>query len=110
MLRKVLLLCGVAAIALGAPAANALSIIDLTTAATTITGDDDVVWTNTLLFGSTGTGTFDPFLRVKDENTYDGTPLGVEEGMNTDGDRVYEQLGGGDVHTHAVQFGDLKIE
>ena len=110
MLRKVLHLCGVAAIAMSASAAYALPPIDLTAAGTSTTGTDDVVWTNTLLFQATGTGSFDPFLRVHDQNTYDDTPLGVEEGMNTDGARVYEQVGGGDPHTHALQFGDLKVE
>src|SRR5687767_11834692 len=110
MIRKVLLVCGVAAITFGTPAAHALSIIDLTAAGTTVTGADDVVWTNTLLFNATGTGGFDPFLRVSDQTTYTGTPSGVEEGMNTDGARLYEQVGGGDPHTHAIQFGDLKIE
>ena len=97
---------------LSAPAAHAvLPPIDLTTAATTYTSlVDDVVWTNTLLFQATGTGLFDPFLRVHDQQTYAGTALGVEEGMNTDGARLLEQVGGGDPHTHAVQFGDLKVE
>ncbi|HET9253327.1 MAG TPA: PEP-CTERM sorting domain-containing protein [Candidatus Eisenbacteria bacterium] len=111
MLRNLLLLCSVAGLVLGPSTAYAIPPIDLTTAATTLTSSvDDVVWSNTLLFQATGTGGFDPFLRVHDQQNYGGTPLGVEEGMNTDGARLYEQLGGGDPHTHAIQFGELQIE
>ena len=94
---------------LSAPA-YALPPIDLTVADTEYESlVDQTIWTNTDLFQATGTGLFDPYLRVQDKPAYEDTPDGVEEGLNTDGDRLLEQVGGGDPHTHAVQFGDLLI-
>ena len=85
---------------LGTAAAFAFPPLDLTAGGTTVqSGVDGTVWRNTDLQQPAGTGIYDPFLRVQANDT--------EDGMNTDGNRVYDQVGGGDPHTHALLFGDL---
>jgi hypothetical protein len=87
---------------LGTAAAFAFPPLDLTAGGTTVQSSvDGTVWRNTDLLQSAGTGVYDPFLRVQAN--------GTEDGMNTDGDRVYDQVGGGDDHTHSLLFGDLHV-
>jgi len=100
MIRKVLLL-GAAGLLLGASAAYAFPPIDLTTAGATYTSaTDGTVWSQ-LQNAPTGTGVFLPFLREQAN--------GVEEGMNTDGDKnnTYDDIASG--HTHGFTLGQLQV-
>lgn len=51
---------------------------------------------------STGTGVFQPFVRIQGN--------GVEAGYNTDGDPVWEQTKKSDTFTHSLAFGDLQAD
>jgi hypothetical protein len=97
MIRKVLFL-GAAAMLLGATAGYAFPPIDLTTADATYTSADGSIWTQ-LSGAPTGTGIYDPFLRLHAN--------GIEEGMNTDGDanNTYDDVAG--LWTHSITLGDL---
>lgn len=100
MLRRALVLSA-ACMLLGTAAAFAFPPIDLTAGGATVTSTvDGTIWANTNLLQSAGTGIYNPFLRVQANDT--------EDGMNTDGNRVYDQVGGGDPHTHSLTFGDLQ--
>ena len=91
MIRKVLFL-GAAAMLLGASAGYAFPPIDLTTQDATYTSGDGTIWTQ-LSGAPTGTGVYDPFLRLRAN--------GIEEGLNTDGDAnsTYDDVAG--VWTHS---------
>ena len=95
MIRSAVLLAAVAAL-LGASAAHAaFPPIDLTTANTSVTSAvDGVIWTNDNLIQSSGTGTFDPFLRWQKNDT--------ETGMNTDASPPYDTKAG--IWTHSIQL------
>jgi PEP-CTERM motif-containing protein len=96
-MRLMLVLSG-AALLLGASAALAFPPIDLTIAGTTSTSTDGTVWTQ-LVSSPTGTGVYQPFVRLQAN--------GVEEGMNTSGDAhaTYDDVAG--TWTHAVQLSQL---
>lgn len=98
MIRKVLFL-GAAGLLLGASAAFAFPPIDLTTAGATYTSaTDGTIWTQ-LVNQPTGTGVYNPFLRLR--------ASGSEEGMNTDGDAnsTYNDVAG--IWTHSITLGQL---
>lgn len=107
MVRKFLLLC-VGMLALGASAAYAFPPIDLTTLNSTYTGSDGVVW-NEIISVPTGTGVYDPFLRVQAN--------GTEEGFNTNWGGPYDPVGShqpplddkGGIWTHDVQVSQLIV-
>jgi hypothetical protein len=100
MIRVAVLLAAVAAL-VGASAANAaFPPIDMTTAGTTTTSAvDGVIWTNTNLIQSSGTGVIEPFLRWQANNT--------ETGMNTDVPPPYDTKAG--IWTHSITLGQLGI-
>ena len=108
MVRKFLLV-SVGMIVLGASAAYALPPIDLTTLGATYTGTDGVIW-NELISVPTGTGNYDPFLRVQAND--------VEEGFNTDFGGPYDPVGShqpplndvGGIWTHDITKGDLAVK
>lgn len=97
MIRKVLFL-GAAAMLLGASAGYAFPPIDLTTQDATYTSGDGTIWTQ-LSGQPTGTGVYDPFLRLR--------ATGIESGMNTDGNAntTYDDVAG--IWTHSLTLGDL---
>jgi hypothetical protein len=99
-MHRILLFFGAAAILLGASAARAFPPIDLTAGGATYTSADGTIWTQ-LTSQPTGTGTYDPFLRLQAN--------GTEAGMNTDGDASasYDDKAG--VWTHSVLMGDLTV-
>jgi hypothetical protein len=95
---RILIAFGTATLLLGASAALAFPPIDLTTSGATYTSTDGTVWTQ-LVNSPTGTGVYDPFVRLQ--------ASGVEEGMNTSGDAhaTYNDVAG--TWTHAVQLNQL---
>jgi hypothetical protein len=98
MIRKVLFL-GAAGLLLGASAAFAFPPIDLTTSGVSYTSTyDGTVWTQ-LVNQPTGTGVYNPFLRLRAND--------VEEGMNTDGNAnaTYNDVAG--IWTHGLTLGQL---
>ncbi|HYJ33139.1 MAG TPA: PEP-CTERM sorting domain-containing protein [Candidatus Binatia bacterium] len=99
MIRKVLFL-GAAGLLLGASAAFAFPPIDLTTQDATATSADGTIWTQ-LSTDPTGTGVYNPFLRLHNSPT--------EEGLNTDGNAnaTYDDVGG--IWTHSVTLGQLAV-
>lgn len=100
MIRGAVILAAVAALLVGAPAANASYDINLLVAnQTVISGVDNTLWTNTPLIQSSGTGVFDPFLRVQAN--------GTETGMNTDGNPPLDTKAG--IWTHSIQFSELAV-
>lgn len=107
MVRKFLMVC-VGMLVLGASAAYAFPPIDLTTLGSTYTGTDGVVW-NELISVPTGTGVYNPFLRVQANH--------VEEGFNTDWGGPYDPVGShsaplddkSGIWTHNLQMSQLKI-
>lgn len=108
MVRKFLLL-SVGLMLLGASAAYAFPPIDLTTLNATYTGADGVVW-NEIISVPTGTGVYDPFLRVQANN--------VEEGFNTNYGSPYDPVGSHSaplddkpgIWTHDIQMKDLAVK
>lgn len=110
MIRKALFL-GAAAMLLGAGSAAAFPPIDLATTPvnTTSTDTQGVIWTSNVA-GPTGTGVFDPFLRVDVPGNN-----GMEEGFNTDYGGPNDPVGNhqaplndkSGIWTHAVSFDDL---
>jgi hypothetical protein len=108
MIRKFLLL-SVGMIVLGASAAYAFPPIDLTTLGATFTGTDGVIW-NELITQPTGTGVYDPFLRVQAND--------VEHGFNTDFGSPWDPIGSHQVPlddkagiwTHDIKVGDLAVK
>jgi PEP-CTERM motif len=108
MVRKFLFVC-VGMLVLGASAAYAFPPIDLTALNATYTGADGVVW-NELISVPTGTGVYDPFLRV--QNT------GVEEGFNTNWGGPYDPVGShtpplddkSGIWTHDIRLSDLQVK
>jgi hypothetical protein len=107
MVRKFLLVC-VGTLVLGASAAYAFPPIDLTTLNSTYTGADGVIW-NEIISVPTGTGVYDPFLRVQATN--------VEEGFNTNWGGPYDPVGShqpplddkGGIWTHDLRLKDLQV-
>lgn len=99
MIRKVLFL-GAAGLLLGASAAFAFPPIDLTTQDATATSADGTIWTQ-LSTDPTGTGVYNPFLRLH--------ATGTEEGLNTDGNAnsTYDDVGG--IWTHSITLGQLAV-
>jgi hypothetical protein len=122
MIRKCIVL-GAALFLLGAGSASALPPpppppptfppIDLasTPVGTTSTDTQGVIWTSNIT-GPTGTGIFDPFLRLEVNGG------GTEYGFNTDYGTPADPVGShtvplddkADIHTHAVDFDDLVAE
>lgn len=108
MVRKVVLI-SVGLIVMGAAAAYAYPPIDLTTLGATYTGADGVIW-NENISTPTGTGVYNPFLRVQNSP--------VEEGFNTDFGGPYDSHGSdkpplddkGGIWTHSVKLGDLQTK
>jgi hypothetical protein len=107
MVRKAVLF-GLVMIVVGATAAFAgtpvFPAINLTTLNSTYTGADNVIW-NEAIGVPTGTGVYDPFLRVQNKD--------VESGFNTDfappaGPVPLDDKGG--TWTHSVVFGNLQIK
>jgi hypothetical protein len=100
MIRGAVLFAAVAAL-LGASVANAaFPPIDLSAAGTTVTSAvDGVIWTNTNLIQSSGTGVIEPFLRWQNNDT--------ETGMNTDVPPPYDTKAG--IWTHSITLGQLGI-
>jgi PEP-CTERM motif-containing protein len=98
MIRKVLLLGAVGLLVLGASAAYAFPPIDLTVSGATVNGSDGTIWTQ-LVSQPTGTGVYNPFLRLQ--------ATGTEAGMNTDGDAhaTYDDVAG--IWTHGITLGQL---
>jgi hypothetical protein len=75
-------------------------IIDLTTGqGATVHAADGAIWQE-LIARPTGTGLFEPFLRVNDNK-------GFEEGFNTDASGVLDNVGG--IWTHSVKLADLQV-
>lgn len=108
MVRKFLLL-SVGMLALGATAAYAFPPIDLTTAGSSYSlGSDGVIW-NEIISVPTGTGVYNPFLRLQDG--------GEEEGFNTSWGGPYDPVGGhtpplddkSGIWTHDIQLKDLQV-
>lgn len=100
MIRGAVILAAVAALLVGAPSANAAYDINLLVAdQVVISGIDNTLWTNTPLIQSSGTGVFDPFLRVQNN--------GTETGMNTDGAPPLDTKAG--IWTHSLQFSELSV-
>ena len=80
----------------GVPRCEAVTTFDLSAGGTqTILGAD---WT-TENPHSTGTGVFQPFVRIQGN--------GVEAGYNTDGDPVWEQTKKSDTFTHSLKLSDM---
>jgi len=122
MIRKCIVL-GAALFLLGAGSASALPPpppppptfppIDLasTPVGTSSTDTQGVIWTSNTT-GPTGTGIFDPFLRLEVNGG------GVEYGFNTDYGTPWDPVGAhqvplddkADIHTHALDFDDLVAE
>ena len=65
---RLLIAFGAAAVLFGASAALAFPPIDLTTAAATYTSADGTIWTQ-LVNSPTGTGVYDPFVRLQANGT-----------------------------------------
>jgi hypothetical protein len=83
----------------GVPRCEAAPTTDLTGGGTvTING---AIW-STIDPHSTGTGTFDPFVRIQTGG------VGVESGYNTDGSREFDTKGG--VWTHSLMLSDLQAD
>lgn len=97
MIRKVILF-SVVMVAVGAAAAFAFPPIDLTTAGSTYTGADNVIW-NQITNQPTGTGVYDPFLRVQ--------AVGVEEGYNTDATPNPPLDDKAGIWTHSLTLGSI---
>jgi hypothetical protein len=104
MIRKVLFL-GAAGLLLGASAAFAFPPIDLSyqDASSTDAGNgsvDGTIWTQ-LSTDPTGTGVYNPFLRLHANDQ--------EEGMNTDGNAnlTYDDVAG--IWTHSLTLGQLAV-
>ena len=75
------------------------------TAGYSVTASDGSIW-KVIDQAPTGTGIFDPFLRIQlgtDQNPLEG----IEKGLNTDyqAQQVYQDLAG--PYTHSLKFGDL---
>jgi hypothetical protein len=112
MLRKAVLF-GSVMIVVGATAAFAgvpvFPAINLTALNSTYTGADNVIW-NEQVGQPTGTGTYDPFLRVQNKD--------VESGFNTNFGGPFDPVGSdksplddkGGVWTHSILLGDLQIQ
>lgn len=110
MLRKAVLV-GFVMIAVGATAAFAgtpvFPAINLTSLNSTYTGADNVVW-NEQITQPTGTGNYNPFLRVQNKD--------VESGFNTNFGGPFDPVGSdksplddkGGVWTHSLLVGDLQ--
>jgi hypothetical protein len=101
MIRKVLLL-GAVGLLLGASSAFALVLppINLTEAGAEVTSTDGTIWVQ-VEDQPTGTGVFDPFLRLHAQ--------GIEEGMNTSGDagNTYDDIAG--IWTHEITVEELGV-
>lgn len=109
MIRKVVLI-SVGLLLVGAGAAFAsLPPIDLTLPGATYTGADNVVW-NEIISAPTGTGVYNPFLRVQNSPN--------EQGFNTDFGGPYDSHGADKVPlddvsgiwTHSLKLGDLQVQ
>lgn len=98
MVRKLFVMCA-GMFLVGASVAYAFPPIDLTTSGASYVGSDNVEW-HQLTSQPTGTGIYDPFLRIQ--------ATGSESGFNTD----YTPVPLDDkasIYTHSVVFGDLGI-
>jgi len=112
MIRKAIVL-GAAVMLLGAGSASAFPPIDLamTPVGTTSTDGQGVIWTSDIT-GPTGTGVFDPFLRLDVPGNN-----GTEEAFNTDFGGALDPVAPNQVpldgkespHTHAMLFDDLLV-
>jgi len=85
--------------AVGVPRCEAVVTTDLSLGGT-VTINDGAIW-STIDPHSTGTGVFEPFVRIQGN--------GVEEGYNTDGSPLWEQTKSG-IWTHSLQLSDLQVD
>jgi hypothetical protein len=98
MYRRVLYLCGVMLL-LVASSAFAFPAIDLTAGQTDVSGVDGTIWSSNVT-QPTGTGVYNPFLRVQNSPT--------EEGFNTDAGSPQPPLDDkAGIWTHSVQWNTL---
>jgi hypothetical protein len=98
MVRSVVLVCGVLLL-LGAGSAFALGPIDLTAGQTgVVSGVDGTIWGSNIT-QPTGTGVYEPFLRVQAE--------GTESGFNTDAGPQPPLDTKAGIWTHSVQWNEL---
>lgn len=92
MIRKAILL-STGLLLVGATAALAFPPIDLTSLGATSTGSDGVIWSESIT-APTGTGVYNPFLRVQ--------ATGTEQGFNTDWGGPADPIG-----SHKVPLDDV---
>jgi hypothetical protein len=100
MVRKLLVICAGMVLVGASVAYAAFPPIDLTTSGASYVGSDNVQW-NQLTSQPTGTGVYDPFLRIQ--------ATGSESGFNTDFLSPPPLDDKASIYTHSVVFGDLGV-